>query len=607
MRLRRSYAYLLPVLLLLVLVGGTSSRSYAQATAQPAAAAAPAAMAPVAPAMDAPLNMGPAQIPSADKMAAGDTSGDLTGNARDVTVSDSKKGLTLADVVNQVGQNRIAVNFVWTLITGFLVMFMQAGFAAVETGLCRAKNTSHTMMMNFMVYGFGMFAYWVCGFAIQMGGVGGVGSLGGAAPLSSEYSIHALGQTWGLFGTTGFFLGGSSYDVGVLVLFLFQMVFMDTALTIVTGAAAERWKFSAFMIQSFLMGAILYPLFGNWAWGGGWLSQLGANFKLGHGYVDFAGSGVVHAVGGLTALATAIVVGPRIGKYNRDGSANALPGHDLMIVLIGCFILAFGWFGFNPGSTLGASSNGALRIGSVAVNTMLAGAMGSFGAMYYMWIRYGKPDLSMTGNGLLAGLVAITAPSGFVSPLGSVIIGSLAGVMVCLSVEYFDRTAKIDDPVGAISVHGTCGLWGVISVGLFADGRADYGGGWNGVDGSVRGLFYGDPSQLVAQLIGVAALIGIILGLAYLMAYVVDLVVGQRVSAEVELEGLDIPEIGSLALSGICPASYADPAGSPACHVALERDGERRLTCHISQQRKRRCFRAAMQSNSQTPRLYRLG
>jgi ammonium transporter, Amt family len=549
MRYRRTYSYWLPVLLLLVLVCGVSSRSYAQAAAQPASAPAAAAAAPaaVAPVMDAPLNLDSAKIPSADTMAAGDPSGENTGNARDVTASNPDKGLTLADLVNQVGQNKIAINFVWTLITGFLVMFMQAGFAMVETGLCRAKNTSHTMMMNFMVYGFGMVAYWVCGFAIQMGGVGGIANLGGTAPLTSEFSIHALGQTWGLFGTTGFFLSGSSYDVGIMVIFLFQMVFMDTALTIVTGSAAERWKFSAFMIQSFLMGAILYPLFANWAWGGGWLSQLGANFGLGHGYVDFAGSGVVHAVGGITALATAIIVGPRIGKYNRDGSPNALPGHDLMIVLVGCFILAFGWFGFNPGSTLGASGNGGLRIGSVAVNTMLAGALGSFGAMFYMWGRYGKPDLSMTGNGLLAGLVAITAPSGFVSPMGSVIIGLIAGVLVCLSVEYFDRTAKVDDPVGAISVHGINGIWGVIATGLFADGRSNYGGGWNGVNGGVRGLFYGDASQLVAQLVGVAVLVGVVFGLAYAMAYLVEGIVGQRVTAEVELEGLDIQEIGSLA------------------------------------------------------------
>jgi Amt family ammonium transporter len=270
------------------------------------------------------------------------------------------------------------------------------------------------------------------------------------------------------------------------------------------------------------------------------------NFKLGHGYCDFAGSGVVHAVGGLTALAAGMIIGPRIGKYNRDGSPNAIPGHDITMVLLGCFILAFGWFGFNPGSTLGASGAGNLRIGSVAVNTMIAGATGSFGALLYMWMRFGKPDASMAGNGLLAGLVAITAPSGFVNTVGAAIIGFSAGVLVCLSVEFLERVMKVDDPVGATSVHGTCGLWGVLCVGLFADGTSNYGGSWNGVDGSVTGLFYGDPGQFVAQLIGVCTLAGVIFTLSYVFNALVDFFVGQRVSADVELEGLDLPEMGAL-------------------------------------------------------------
>jgi len=488
-----------------------------------------------------------ANPPSADDLAKGDPGGTLTGTIADVSVSDAKKGLTLGDAINQIGQNKVAINFVWTLVAGFLVMFMQAGFATVETGLCRAKNANHTMMMNFMVYGFGLFAYWVCGFAFQMGGVGATANLGGTAPLSSEFAVNLLGKSWGIFGTRGFFLTqAGTYDVGVMVLFLFQMVFMDTATTIVTGAAAERWKFAAFAISTFFLGAITYPLFGNWAWGGGWLSQLGANFGLGHGYCDFAGSGVVHAVGGLTALAVSMIIGPRLGKYNRDGSSNAMPGHDIMIVLVGCFILAFGWFGFNPGSTLGASGNGALRIGSIAVNTMLAGCTGSFGAILYMWIRYGKPDASMSGNGLLAGLVAITAPSGFVNSISAAIIGLIAGVLVCLSVEFFDRVAKVDDPVGAISVHGINGIWGVISVGLFADGKSNYGGSRNGVTGSVTGLFYGDPGQLVAQLIGVATLLGFVFGVSFVFNWLVHVVVGQRVSPQSELEGLDVPEMGAL-------------------------------------------------------------
>ena len=516
-----------------------------------APAAAPAAAAP--PATPAPIAITDADVkgiaaPAADARAKGDPDGALTGTVSDVAVADAKKGLTIADVVNQVGQNKVAINFMWTLVAGFLVMFMQAGFAIVETGLCRAKNANHTMMMNFMVYGVGMLAYFLIGFSLQMGGVGGVANLGGSPVLNSEYGISLFGKTFGLFGQNGFMLmHAGAYDVAVMVIFLFQMVFMDTALTIVTGSAAERWKYSAFLISSFLMGAFIYPIFANWAWGGGWLANLGGNFGLGKGYVDFAGSGVVHAVGGISALAAAIIVGPRIGKFGRDGKPHAMPGHDLVIVLTGCFILAFGWFGFNPGSTLGASGNGNLRIGSIAVNTMLAGMAGGFGAMFYMWVRYGKPDASMSGNGLLAGLVAITAPCGFVNPVAAVIIGLIAGVLVCLAVEFFERIIKVDDPVGAISVHGVNGIWGVISVGLFADGKSNYGGSWNGVTGSVTGLFYGDASQLVAQLIGVSVLIGFVFSFSFVVYLAVDFFVGQRVDAKAELEGLDIPEMGAVA------------------------------------------------------------
>jgi Amt family ammonium transporter len=484
--------------------------------------------------------------PKAEDRAKGDPSGAITGTSADIPVGDAKVGLTVGDVVSLVGQHQIAINFVWTLVTGFLVMFMQAGFAIVETGLARAKNANHTMMMNFMVYGVGMLAYWLIGFSIQEGGVGAVANLGGTAPLNGEFAIHLFGKDWGLFGTQGIMLGGATYDVGVMVMFLFQMVFMDTALTIVTGTAAERWKYSAFIISSFIMGAFTYPLFGNWAWGGGWLATLGSNYGLGHGYSDFAGSGVVHSIGGVTALAMAIIIGPRIGKFRRDGTPNAIPGHDIVLVLLGCFILAFGWFGFNPGSTLGASANGNLRISSVAVNTMLAGMAGSFSAMYYMWMRYGKPDASMTGNGFLAGLVAITAPSGFVNPMASVVIGLIAGVLCALSCEFVERVLKLDDVVGAISVHGTNGLFGVIAVGLFADGKSNYGGSWNGVPGSVTGLFYGDAGQLVAQLIGVATLLGFVFTMSFVLNAVLEAVWGHRVTAKVELEGLDIPEMGAL-------------------------------------------------------------
>jgi Amt family ammonium transporter len=486
--------------------------------------------------------------PSAADRLKGDPDGSLTGNVSDITVADSKKGLSIADVVNQIGQNKIAINFAWTLLTGYLVMFMQLGFALLETGLCRAKNANHTMMMNVAVYGIGMFAYWMIGFAIQEGGVGGVANLGGIPPLNSEFAVNLFGKPFGLFGQSGMFLKQhGTYDVGVMVLFLFQMVFMDTGATIPTGAAAERWKFAAFAITSFLFAAFTYPLFANWAWGGGWLANLGANFGLGKGYVDFAGSGVVHAVGGLTALAIAIILGPRLGKFTREGKPNAILGHDIVLILTGCLILAFGWFGFNPGSTLGASGSGNLRIGLVAVDTMLASATGMLAAMIYMWWVYGKPDASMTGNGFLAGLVAITAPSGFVNPICSCIIGAIAGVLVCLSVSFVERVLKVDDPVGAVSVHGTCGIWGVISVGLFADGKSNYGGSWNGVNGAVTGLFYGDASQLVAQLIGVAALLGFVFTMSFIFGSLVDVFVGQRTSAKSELEGLDLPEMGALA------------------------------------------------------------
>ena len=535
------------LLLGLVIACCLASLGFSQTPAAPSTASAPAA--PVTPARAiSEADLANVPSPAGDARAKGDTDGSLTGTASDVSVSDTKKGITIGDLANQVGQNKIAINFVWTLITGFLVMFMQLGFALLETGLARAKNANHTMMMNLVVYGVGILAYWLIGFSIQMGGVGAIANLGGTPPLSAEYVITLFGKPFGLFGQHGLFLmHKGTYDVGVMVLFLFQMVFMDTGATIPTGAAAERWKFSAFIVTSFLFAAFTYPLFANWAWGGGWLSNLGANFGLGKGYVDFAGSGVVHAVGGLSALAIAMILGPRIGKFARNGRPQAILAHDIVIVLTGCLILAFGWFGFNPGSTLGASGNGGLRIGSIAVNTMLASAAGLLAAMLYMWIVYRKPDASMTGNGFLAGLVAITAPCAFVNPVGAVLIGLLAGVLVCISVSFVERVLKIDDPVGAVSVHGVCGIWGVISVGLFADGKSNYGGSWNGVNGSVTGLFYGDASQLVAQLLGVATLIGFVFVMSFVFGFVIDLLVGQRVSAKSELQGLDLPEMGAVA------------------------------------------------------------
>jgi Amt family ammonium transporter len=479
-----------------------------------------------------------------------DPSGANTGGAADVvgatagapTADDMKKWATneplatkLADVV---GRNRIAINIVWTLLCGFFVFFMQAGFALVETGFTRAKNASHTMAMNLMVFVFGVLGYWVLGYALQMGGVGAGTLAGGTGLLDGEFTLHLFGKDFGLFGTKGFFLSGVTYDASIITLFLFQVVFMDTAATIPTGAMAERWTFKSFIIFGFFISMITYPLYANWVWGGGWLSQLGKNFGLGHGVLDFAGSSVVHMVGGVSALAGAIALGPRIGKFKADGTPNAIPGHHIPMAVLGTLILAFGWFGFNPGSTLAGTD---LRIGVVAVNTMLASVAGSFTAMLYMWIFYGKPDISMSANGMLAGLVAITAPCAFVNPVSAVIIGLVSGILVCWAVFFVERKLKVDDPVGAIAVHGFNGAWGLIALGLFADGT--YGDGLNNVAGTVKGLFYGGTSQFLAELVGVVVNFVFVFVLMYVFFKLLDKVIPLRVSEEIELEGLDESQV----------------------------------------------------------------
>jgi Amt family ammonium transporter len=511
-----------------------------------APAGAPAAAAPEK--MEAPAAAAPAAAPAPAPVA--DPSGANTGGAGDIVGGSAnaptqeeldkmpKTEPMAAKVADVVGHNKISLNIVWTLVCGFLVMFMQAGFAMAETGFTRAKNAGHTMAMNFMVYALGLLGYWICGFALQMGGLGGVAALGGAKTLNSEFVIHLFGKDFGLFGMKGFFLSGDTYDAAVFTLFLFQMVFMDTTATIPTGSMAERWNMKSFFIYGFFVSGIIYPLYANWVWGGGWLANLGANFALGHGHVDFAGSSVVHMTGGVCALAGAMVIGPRIGKFNKDGSPNPIPGHHIPMAVVGCFILAFGWFGFNAGSTLSGTD---LRIGVIATNTMLAGAAGAFSSWVYMWIRYGKPDISMSANGLLAGLVGITAPCAFVTAPFAVFIGAVAGVLCIISVFFFERVMKIDDPVGAISVHGVNGAWGVLALGLFADGK--YGDGWNGVKGTVTGLFYGDSSQFIAQCIGTLTNIVYVFVISWVFFKVVDMVIGLRVPKDQELEGLDQHEV----------------------------------------------------------------
>jgi Amt family ammonium transporter len=474
--------------------------------------------------------------------------------------------LTSDDNVQLHAKTLYSINLTWTLICGFLVMFMQAGFALVETGLIRGKNASHTMSMNFLVYALGMFGFFVCGFAFMCGGangtiIGGPGQLGTLPTLDSMWGIHIGDHFWGLCGHTGFFLTGKGYDAAAVVWFLFMMVFMDTTATIVTGACAERWSFKSFFVFSIFVGGFIYPIFGCWVWGGGWLAEMGQYWGLGNGACDYAGSGVVHLQGGALAFITALLIGPRLGKYDKHGKlVNPIPAHNMPMVMLGCFILAFGWFGFNPGSSLAASDN---RIGVVATNTMVAGMSATLASCLYMWWLgpTKKPDPGMMCNGILAGLVAITAPSGFVSPMGAFIIGAVAGVLVCWSCFFFDKI-RIDDPVGAISIHGVCGAWGVLAVGLFADGTSY--SGYNGVNHNVTGLLYGGGAgQLMAQVIEVVACVGwnVVIG-GLLFVIIGKLVGGNRVPAKVEIAGLDMPEMGSVAypesIKTILPEDISD-------------------------------------------------
>jgi len=388
-------------------------------------------------------------------------------------------------------------DYVWTLVAAFLVFFMQAGFAMVETGLTRAKNAVNIMMKNLMDFSMGSLAYWMVGFGLMFGMT-----------------------TTGWFGTNGFFFSdyAKDNDTWLFAFWMFQVVFAATAATIVSGAMAERTKFIGYIIYSFFISAFIYPIFGSWAWGSlyhgsGWLEGLG--------FIDFAGSTVVHSVGGWAALAGAIVLGPRIGKFDKNGKPRAIPGHNLVLTALGTFILWFGWFGFNPGSTTAASTDIAL----IAVTTNLAAAAGATSSMITAWVALGKPDGSMTLNGTLAGLVAITAGCANTSPLSAVIIGLIAGILVVYSVLFIERVLKVDDPVGAVSVHGVCGAWGTIAAGLFDI---------NGFSLSVVGT----------QILGVAAAFLWVFPVAFILFKVIDKTIGLRVSPEEELDGLDIGEHG---------------------------------------------------------------
>jgi Amt family ammonium transporter len=435
-----------------------------------------------------------------------------------------------------------ALNLAWVLLGAFLVMFMQVGFAMMETGFTRAKNAVNTMAMNMIIYPVGVLGFWLCGFGLMLGGVHGWPSLGAALAPAHEISLHIGEHSYGIIGAGKFALVSVANDPVNLAMFLFAAMFMDTAATIPTGAMAERWRFLPFLAYGLFMSMFLYPLYGNWVWGGGWLAQMGVNLGLGHGHVDFAGSSVVHMTGGVTALAGAIVLGPRVGKYRRDETVAAIPGHNLPMAMVGTLILAFGWFGFNTASTLNAADG---RIAIVASNTLLSSSAGAISALATAWYLSRRPDIGMACNGMLGGLVAITAPCAFVGPAAAVLIGALAGPLVFLVVTLLERRLRIDDPVGAIAVHGACGAWGALALGLLADGS--YGEGWNGVAGPVRGLLFGDASQFVAQLIGVVCNAIVVFALAYGFFRLLDRIMGNRVPSEVEWTGLDSLEMGSQA------------------------------------------------------------
>jgi Amt family ammonium transporter len=428
----------------------------------------------------------------------------------------SGDGPTIASNAQAIESRSIALDTVWVLIAAILVMFMQAGFALLEAGFTRSKNAVNILMKNLMDFSFGTIIYYIVGFALMFG----AGNL--------------------FFGTSGFFLHDTgntfaSLDWSTVPLelkFFFQLVFAATAATIVSGAMAERTRFVAYLFYSIVISAVIYPIVGHWIWGGGWLAKLGM--------WDFAGSTVVHSTGGWLALTGAVMLGPRIGKYNGDSSANVIPGHSMPLAALGVFILWFGWFGFNPGSTMGAITD----IAHIATTTNLAAAGGSIAAMLTAWWMFKKPDVSMALNGAIAGLVSITAPCAFVSTGSAIWIGLAGGVLVVLSVVFFDQVLKIDDPVGAISAHAVCGSWGTFAVGLFAQDVF--------VPGTTgNGLFFGGGWKLLGvQSLGIISVFGWCMVTGFALFYVIKHLVGLRVNREEELRGLDIDEHGMEAYAG---------------------------------------------------------
>jgi Amt family ammonium transporter len=455
------------------------------------------------------------------------------------------------------GDVAVGLNLLWVILGAVLVIFMQAGFALVETGFCRAKHAAHVVSTNFAIFGLGFVGFFLIGYGVMFGGFsypgyfGLDGSTGG--PLVGSGSWVFLWH--GGFALTN--LHGLKNAAPVAAFFLYMVAFMDTTATIPTGAMAERWKWKAFVGWGLFCGAIFYPLFGAWTWGGGWLSQLGNSAHLGFGYVDFAGSGVVHAMGGIAGLAGAMVLGPRIGKFGADGKPRTLAAHNIPMAFLGTFILLVGWFGFNAASTFAATD---VRFAVIATNTAIAAAFGATVAMFYVMKRMGKPDPGMMANGMLAGLVAITAPCAFVQPWAAAVIGAIAAIIVVESVFFFERRG-IDDPVGAISVHGVCGIWGVLCVGIFSSG--EYGAGWNlttkgaaATASGVTGIFYDFDlglRQLGAQAAGALVICTVMFGIVYGFFKIQNAWMkgGIRPTAEVEEQGMDLPEMGVLAYDNL--------------------------------------------------------